>query len=84
MIESAECCKEVGVADDMENGVAIAVTKAGSRYKLAQIVGVNPSAVLRWTRVPIEHVSLIEGKLEIPRSVLRPDIYPPDRERIPL
>lgn len=68
--------------DGCAQGLATAISLAGgTRYKLAAVVGVSHPAVLRWTRIPIEHVRTIEEKLGITRSVQRPDIYPPERER---
>jgi DNA-binding transcriptional regulator YdaS (Cro superfamily) len=50
-------------------------------FKLAGIareLGVNKSAVTRWTqsRIPAERVSEIEKITGVPREVLRPDLWP--------
>jgi DNA-binding transcriptional regulator YdaS (Cro superfamily) len=47
---------------------------------LARLLGVNKSSVALWAlrRVPAERVIEIERETGIPRSDLRPDIYPPD------
>lgn len=64
-------------------GLQAAIDAAGSRYKLAQQLGVTPPAIQKWTRVPnAERCLQIERVLRVPRSVLRPDLYPPDRESV--
>lgn len=76
---------DAAMAQALADALATAMSLAGgSRYKLAAVVGVSHPAVMRWTRIPIEHVPKIETALGIPRSRQRPDIYPPDRERDPV
>jgi DNA-binding transcriptional regulator YdaS (Cro superfamily) len=38
-------------------------------------------AIMQWQQVPPQHVMPIEALTGVPRSVLRPDIYPPEREK---
>lgn len=45
---------------------------------LAAALGVSYQAVHKWQRVPAERVLEIERLRGIPRSRLRPDLYPPD------
>lgn len=47
---------------------------------LASSFGVNKTTVLRWEegQVPAERVLEVERVTGVPRSDLRPDLYPPD------
>lgn len=62
-------------------GLQRAIRAAGSVSHLARIVGLQQSTVAQWTQVPVRHVLVIADQLAIPRSELRPDVYPPERER---
>lgn len=48
----------------------------GTKTELSEALGITKQACSQWKHVPIEHVLTIEALLEIPRHVLRPDIYP--------
>lgn len=48
----------------------------GRQLALAAALGIRPSAVSQWTRVPAERVIDVERVTGIPRHDLRPDIYP--------
>lgn len=66
-----------------DDGLQAAIAAAGSRYMLAKRLGLTWPAVQKWTRVPsAERCMQIEGLFNIPRSTLRPDLYPPDRESV--
>ncbi|RWI46379.1 MAG: CI repressor [Mesorhizobium sp.] len=58
-----------------------AIEACGTAQKLAALVGVSPQAVSQWDRIPVERVLTIEKITKIPRSTLRPDIYPPERRK---
>jgi DNA-binding transcriptional regulator YdaS (Cro superfamily) len=58
-----------------------AIAKAGSIRALARELDISHVALMQWRQIPPEHVMKIEKLIEVPRRVLRPDIYPPDRER---
>lgn len=47
----------------------------GRRFKLAEELGISPSAISMWKRVPVDRVSDIERLTGIPRQDLRPDIF---------
>ena len=51
--------------------------KAGGPSKLASALGIGPSAVAQWARVPARHLPRIEALTGIPGDVIRPDLYAP-------
>ena len=57
------------------------VARVGSVTELARALGVRHPALYQWTRVPAERVADVERITGIPRHELRPDLYPPERER---
>jgi hypothetical protein len=54
-----------------------AVRKIISGAELAKAIKATPQAVSQWKRVPIYRVLQVERLTGVPRSDLRPDIYPP-------
>ena len=48
---------------------------------IARSLGLTPSALSQWTRVPAGHVLAVQHLTGIPRSQLRPDLYPPGDDR---
>jgi DNA-binding transcriptional regulator YdaS (Cro superfamily) len=65
----------------MDAVIRKAIKVAGGVRKLSRKIGVTHAAILGWHRVPAERVMAIEAATGIPRSVIRPDIFPPERER---
>jgi DNA-binding transcriptional regulator YdaS (Cro superfamily) len=63
------------------NPVQLVRQAAGTTRKLAATLGIRHQAISNWTQIPTRHIFRIEQVYGIPRSVLRPDLYPPDRER---
>lgn len=61
-------------------GLKKAIEAAGSVSKLAERLGVTRQTIYNWDNVPAEAVLDLEADYNIPRSVLRPDLYPPERE----
>lgn len=57
-----------------------AIKKAGGPAAIAKAVGLSPQAVSQWEECPPKWVHALETMSKIPRSQIRPDIYPPDRE----
>ena len=58
-----------------------AVAKAGGLRALARQLHITHVAIMQWAQVPPQHVMRIEALTGVARSVLRPDIYPPEREQ---
>jgi DNA-binding transcriptional regulator YdaS (Cro superfamily) len=63
----------------MDSGLKAAIEAAGSKYRLAQSLGIRPQALQTWRRVPPARVLEIEAIWKVPREVLRPDLYAPPR-----
>ncbi|WP_084445306.1 transcriptional regulator [Sphingomonas sp. TDK1] len=65
-------------SQSLERAVAI----AGSQSALARVCGISQAAVWKWLangkHLPAEHVLRVEKATGVPRSLLRPDIYPED------
>lgn len=55
-----------------------AIREAGNGMLLAAAIGVTPQAVGQWSRVPPRRVLDVERASGVPRTELRPDIYPPE------
>jgi hypothetical protein len=56
-------------------------TVRGTAPRIAEVCGINREAVWQWQQVPAKHVLNVEELLDIPRHLIRPDIYPPPRRR---
>jgi DNA-binding transcriptional regulator YdaS (Cro superfamily) len=69
------------MTNQRDPGLEIAIAEAGGVRKLARLVERSSSTVAVWTRIPVEHVLIIEKAIKIPRHELRPDIYPPPARR---
>lgn len=65
---------------DHDTALSLAKERAGGTAKLAEKLGITSQAISQWRRIPVERVLEIETATGVPRSVLRPDIYPPARE----
>lgn len=62
-------------------GLQLALEKAGSQSRLAEICGVSQPTVWGWInkgngRIPAEYVLTVERELGLSRHDLRPDLYP--------
>ncbi|MBI1243783.1 MAG: CI repressor [Alphaproteobacteria bacterium] len=57
--------------------LAAAIEKAGGVSRLAQLLGIQPSAVSMWPKPPAGRVLAIEKETGVSRHELRPDIYGP-------
>lgn len=67
-----------GRAWDPIIGEAIAV--AGGPKALAEMLGVGVTSLYSWQRIPPHRVLAVERATGIPRTRLRPDLYPPDEK----
>ena len=54
--------------------------KAGGPTKLALHLGIGPSAVTQWARVPARHVPRCVALTGLSGSFIRPDLYGPVRD----
>jgi DNA-binding transcriptional regulator YdaS (Cro superfamily) len=58
-----------------------AVEAAGSKSALARALGLKVQSIQQWRRIPAERVLDVERATGVPRSALRPDLYPEGREQ---
>jgi TorA maturation chaperone TorD len=63
-----------------EAGVEQAIRAAGGVGALARGLGVSQPAVSNWQKIPAERVLAVEAHTGVPRTVLRPDLYPMSAE----
>src|SRR5690606_2269687 len=65
----------------------LAVQRAGSQAKLANICGVSQTAVWKWLQsskmLPGQHVLAVEAALGIPKHLLNPKFYPLETAALP-
>ncbi|WP_075216099.1 transcriptional regulator [Mongoliimonas terrestris] len=54
-----------------------ALDLSGGASALARALGITPQAVGQWRRTPTERVLQLERISGVPRTELRPDLYPP-------
>jgi TorA maturation chaperone TorD len=59
-----------------EGGLERAIAAAGGIGALARALGISQPSVSNWLRVPAERVLAVEALTGVPRSSLRPDLYP--------
>jgi len=76
----AASVEPVAAATNCEDGLKAAIKAAGGTEALARALGINPSAVAQWERVPAERIVQIERLANVPRNVLRPDLYPQPKD----
>lgn len=55
-----------------------AIAIAGGPTALAKLLRIKMPSLYSWRRVPPLQVRAVEAATGIPRTRLRPDIYPPD------
>jgi DNA-binding transcriptional regulator YdaS (Cro superfamily) len=56
-------------------GIQKAIRAAGGVNALARLLGIEPSAVVRWRDIPAHRIIQIEQATGVPREELRPDLY---------
>ncbi|MDE2096382.1 MAG: helix-turn-helix domain-containing protein [Patescibacteria group bacterium] len=69
------------IRTDRDPALLEAMAAVGSISHLARLVRRGQSTVSQWNRVPWDMVMTVEKVTGIPRWRLRPDIYPPEREK---
>lgn len=72
--------KDQGIREQTsrDHGLQQAIRAVGGVSALARKLGVAQPSVSTWTRVPAERVLAVEAVSDVPRSVLRADLYPAD------
>jgi DNA-binding transcriptional regulator YdaS (Cro superfamily) len=65
----------------MDKALRDAVKRVGGFTPMGYHLGISAQAVAKWTRVPPLRVLDVERISGVPRSELRPDIYPPGKAR---
>jgi len=61
-----------------EGGLDAAIRAAGGVVALARALSISQPSVSNWQRIPAERVLAVESLTGVPRSTLRPDLYPAD------
>ena len=59
----------------MDEGLKLAIERAGSVRKLARMLGISMQAVVKWKTVPAHRIIPVERATGVPREELRPDLY---------
>ena len=63
-----------------EGGLDQAIRAAGGIGALARSLGISQPSVSNWQRIPAERVLAVEALTGVPRTTLRPDLYPSAEE----
>lgn len=63
---------------DKSEALRCAIKAAGGLAGLAKPLGISEQAVSQWDEVPPLRVLAVEQITGVSRSVLRPDLYPPE------
>lgn len=58
-----------------DSGLEQAIKAAGGVASLARAIGIAQPSVSAWSRIPAERVLAVESLTQVPRFVLRPDLY---------
>jgi DNA-binding transcriptional regulator YdaS (Cro superfamily) len=59
----------------LDAGLQRAIEAVGTRYALAKGLGLSPSSVLRWRRIPYKRVKQVEQVTGLDRAELCPDLF---------
>jgi DNA-binding transcriptional regulator YdaS (Cro superfamily) len=63
------------MSKQMDDGLAAAVKAAGSKRKLAFLLGITLPSLSEWHRVPAYRIRQVEAVTGVRREQLRPDLY---------
>ncbi len=66
------------VETNRDEGLRLVIAAAGGVGSLARALGIAQPSVSAWKNVPAERVLTIETATGVPRSKIRPDLYPAD------
>jgi DNA-binding transcriptional regulator YdaS (Cro superfamily) len=67
---------ELSTMSDKNAALRRAIEAAGGLAKLAEPLGITVQAISQWDEVPPLRVLAVERVSGVPRSELRPDLYP--------
>lgn len=67
--------RSVWLSMPMNDGMVLIRERRGMIAKIGRELGIKPSAVSMWAKVPAERVVEVERITDIPRECLRPDLY---------
>ena len=67
-----------------DEGLDRAIRAAGGVASLARLLGIAQPSVSGWSRIPAERVLMVEALTRVPRFTLRPDLYSPAGEAVPV
>lgn len=63
-------------SDQPVTGLAAAKKAAGTKKKLAELLGVSGALVTKWrSEIPLNWLLQVEAVTGVPRNVLRPDLF---------
>lgn len=65
----------------MDKLITYLKAERGRLTKLAERIGVNPSAISQWKSVPVDHLAEVEEFTGIPREELLPSAFRAAREQ---
>ena len=68
--------------EEVKRGLELALARTNGAYGLAKAISVSYQAVQKWRKVPAERVHDVERASGVPRHLLRPDLYPIEREHV--
>ena len=57
-----------------------ALKAIGGPKKMAAVIGITPSAVVQWERIPLSHLHRVSAATGIDPRELRPDFYEGEKE----
>lgn len=63
-----------------DEGLSRAIEAAGGVAALARGLGISQPSVSGWSRIPADRVAAVEALTNVPRSVLRSDLYGPSAD----
>jgi DNA-binding transcriptional regulator YdaS (Cro superfamily) len=57
------------------DGLHLAIKAVGTRYRLAKLLDISPTAVLKWDHIPTARIIDVERVTGVDRTDLRPDLF---------